>query len=342
MTTEQKQEERKVDMMLPTSLLSQLNELFKDSKTDIHKVYFTVFWINKGVYRSLKKMNMPYQEVSSQYGNWISDTTIIPTLEKGGIIKKEKGSKRYYQRFVLVDKFNYKGKSAKGSEYDLITLYDEDGAYVKKYIDGKHNVIIPPRKKKNETKIKPIQVVENKENKDKQIMELQELIKLQAEQINQLHQQVADLTSQLNMVKINKEEKPAKTRSEIASAVRSEMAFYSNKLKAEAELKKQKLANVNSVEETQHVEFPTVKAEEPKRYEQPDILDVDYSQRATAYDGEIDKYITTNSLDANHIYHNIKASKIDNLPALPSVKEGQCRGLWLAIQYKLNNIKKTA
>lgn len=222
MTTEQKQEERKVDMMLPTSLLSQLNELFKDSKTDIHKVYFTVFWINKGVYRSLKKMNMPYQEVSSQYGNWISDTTIIPTLEKGGIIKKEKGSKRYYQRFVLLNKFNYKGKSAKGSEYDLITLYDEDGAYVKKYIDGKHNVIIPPRKKKNETKIKHIKTV-GKENTDNKLMELQDLYN--------------ELQASFNIVQQENFELKAENK----------------KLKEQAQ---------TFTEETQHVEFPTKNLED--------------------------------------------------------------------------------
>ena len=339
-TQEQKQEERKVDMMLLTTLLSQLNELFKDSKTDIHKVYFTVFWINKGLYRSLKKMYMPYQEVSSQYGNWISDTTIIPTLEKGGIIKKEKGSKRYYQRFVLVDKFNYKGKSAKGSEYDLITLYDEDGAYVKKYIDGKHNVIIPPRKKKNETKIKPIQIIDNK---DKKLMELQDLYNELQASFNIIQQENFKLKAENGKLI---EELNTSTKENKTTRTRSEMAFYSNKLKAEAELKKQQLANEKPVEESQ----PAVMVEEPKRYDQPCQInvdavwgvDVDYSQRATAYDGEIDKYIATNFLDGNHIYHNIKARKIDNVPTHQSVKESQCRGLWLAIQYKINNIKKTA
>lgn len=141
--------EGKVNMMFPTELLKKLEVLFADDKIDFNKILFTVYWINKGKYNSLKKMHENYQEVSSRYGNWISlvgkkGTDFIKKLVDGGIIKKVSGyvTAKHYTRYTLVNPFNYKGGDATGDMWTIYTLYPEDGAFIKKYLSDKHVVRI--------------------------------------------------------------------------------------------------------------------------------------------------------------------------------------------------------
>ncbi|WP_313511600.1 hypothetical protein [Sphingobacterium sp.] len=312
-------EVKEIEMMIPTSLVNKLEKLFEEDKIDFNKILFTIYWINKGKYNSIKGKYENYQEVSSRFGNWISlvgkkGTNFINKLINGGIIKKVSGyvSAKHYTRYTLIEPFNYKGKSAKGNEFNYYQLTIDDGAFIRKYIMDGYNVIIPSN---NNKKLE--------ENKDKKYMELQDLYNELQKGFNQIQQENFELKAKIEELESNTEvAKPTTTRTEIASAVRTEMPTQHQPYNDEV---------INNMFQDAIKEFP-VEVKQP----------MDYSQRATAYDSEIDKYIANNIKDVNHIYYNIKAKKIDCVPYPSTTKETICNGLWLAINYKVAENKKVA
>ncbi|WP_099369856.1 hypothetical protein [Sphingobacterium sp. 1.A.5] len=78
--------------------------------------------------------------------------------------------------------------------------------------------------------------------------------------------------------------------------------------------------------------------------EEPFPMDeeLDFSERSTAYDSEIENYISKNNVDANDIYQKIKTKKIDKVPMPIAIKETQYKALWLAIQFKIKCRNKVA
>jgi len=211
-----------INMMFPTSLVRKLENLFEGDKTDFNKVLFTVFWINKGKYNSIKKRYEAYQEVSSRYGNWMAltgkkGTAFITKLVDGGIIKKVSGytTAKHYTRYTLVNPFQYKGKDATGNDYILYTLTEDAGAFAKKYINDNYCVIIPS----TSTKVKEIvrkesveveQVGKNLETNnmdlEKEIENLKILVASMQVRIEDQQQQINELIAKNNQPSTVEEE----------------------------------------------------------------------------------------------------------------------------------------
>ncbi len=206
--------EKTINMMFPTSLVKKLEKLFEGDKTDFNKVLFTVFWINKGKYNSIKKRYEAYQEVSSRYGNWMAltgkkGTEFIAKLVDGGIIKKVSGytTAKHYTRYTLVTPYLYKGKDATENDYTLYTLTEYTGAFAKKYIKDNYNVIIPS----TSTKVKEIAKKMNveveqvgkdleKNNMDEEIQNLEKRVASLQERILAMQQQMAEQEQQIKQL----------------------------------------------------------------------------------------------------------------------------------------------
>ncbi|WP_313448224.1 hypothetical protein [Sphingobacterium sp.] len=214
--------QKTINMMFPTSLVKKLEKLFEGDKTDFNKVLFTVFWINKGKYNSIKKRYEVYQEVSSRYGNWMAltgkkGTEFITKLISGGIIKKVSGytTAKHYTRYTLVTPYQYKGKDATGNDFSLYTLTEDAGAYAKKYINDNYCVIIPS----TSTKVKEIvrkesveveQVGNNLEknyNMDIEIQNLKNMVASMQMRIEEQQQQINELIAKNNQPSTVEEEK---------------------------------------------------------------------------------------------------------------------------------------
>lgn len=221
--------EGKVNMMFPTELLKKLEVLFADDKIDFNKVLFTVYWINKGKYNSLKGKNESYQEVSSRYGNWISligkkGADFIKKLVDGGIIKKVSGyvTAKHYTRYTLVNPFNYKGGDATGDIWTIYTLYPEDGAFIKKYLSDKHVVRIKTNTTKANTIAKP-------KVEDSLKVEQGEAIDITAE-INKINMTLNELINKVTALENENKElrEQLNNKADIASALKKEMAQHVN------------------------------------------------------------------------------------------------------------------
>lgn len=197
-----------IEMMFPTSLVKKLENLFQDDKIDFNKVLFTVFWINRGKYNSLKGRNESFQEVSSRYGNWLSlkgkqGKEFLDKLIQGNIIKKVSGyvSGKQYTRYRLVMRFSYKGKDATKDDWELYTLTPDHGAFARKYITDKWNVIIPVSKPK--TKIAGENIKNNEVANPTHDHNIIEKMNIQEEMLNTLFTTVAELKAEIEILKDN-------------------------------------------------------------------------------------------------------------------------------------------
>jgi len=202
--------QKTINMMFPTSLVKKIEKLFEGDKTDFKKVLFTVFWINKGKYNSIKKRYEAYQEVSSRYGNWMAltgkkGTEFIAKLVDGGIIKKVSGytTAKHYTRYTLVTPYLYKGKDATGNDYTLYTLTEDSGAFAKKYIKDNYNVIIPSTstkvKVKEIAKKMNVEVLQVGKDLEKNNMDLEKEKITQLEfKVSILEELIASMQQQIN------------------------------------------------------------------------------------------------------------------------------------------------
>lgn len=192
-----------VSMLFPTSLVEQLQDLFLNEKIDFNKVLFTVFWINKGKWNNLKKKYEPYQEVSSRFPNWLSipgkkGTDFIKRLVDGGIIRQQAGyvTAKHYTRYTLAEPFDYKGKDARGDDYQLYTLKEDAGAFVRKYIADNFVVKIASTYKSKAVKASNVEAVNNSE-----FQNLHDMVKKMQMQIEQMQVEINGLKQLQNIKK---------------------------------------------------------------------------------------------------------------------------------------------
>lgn len=186
-----------VSMLFPTSLVEQLQDLFLNEKIDFNKVLFTVYWINKGKWNSLKKRYEAYQEVSSRFPNWLSipgkkGTDFIKRLIDGGIIKHQGGyvTAKHFTRYKLVEPFDYKNKDATGDDYQLYTLKEDAGAFIRKYIADNFVVKIASTTKSKAVKASNVESVNSSEfeNLHDMVAKMQKQIEQMQIEINVLKQ----------------------------------------------------------------------------------------------------------------------------------------------------------